>query len=132
MREGQGVEGRAGTPDANAALRDEKQVHQLAHQQFGQLAGLGVEHQRARPAVQLVGDADIVLPMADHLDDLAFEAADLVAQHLHLPLLQRHRPLAVRAGELHAAQQLGVALEEARRVGQVIGNVGLGDALDAG
>ena len=119
-------------PDADRRLRNQELVLQLAHQHVGQVGGVGGEHQRARPAVQLVGDRDVVLAVADHLDDLPLEALDLVAQHFHLPLLQRHRALAVRAGQLDRAEQLGVALEEAGAGGQVVGDVGLGDALHAG
>ena len=70
----------------------------------GRSRGVGGEHQRARPAMQPVGDGHVLLAVADHLDDLLLEALDLVAQHFHLPLLQRHRALAVRAGELHAGR----------------------------
>ena len=83
------------------------------------------------PLVQPVGDGHVVLAVADHLDDLLLQALMLLAQHLHLPLLQRHRALAVRAGQLHGGQQLGMALEEAGRVHQVVGDVVFGDALDA-
>jgi hypothetical protein len=37
---------------------------------------------------------------------------DLLAQHLGLALLQADGAVAVRAGQLHRSQQLGVALEE--------------------
>jgi hypothetical protein len=37
---------------------------------------------------------------------------DLVAQHLGLALLQAHGAVAVRAGQVHRGQQLGMALEE--------------------
>ena len=118
-------------PDADRRLRDLELVLQLADEHVGQVGGVGGEHQRARPAVQLVGDGDVVLAVPDHLDDLALEALDLVAQHFHLPLLQRDGALAVRAGQLDAAEQLGVALEEARARGQEVGDIGLGDPLHA-
>ena len=52
---------------------------------------------------------------------------DLLAQHFGLALLQAHGALAVRAGELHARQQLGMALEEAGCAQQVFGDVVFGD-----
>ena len=54
-----------------AGLRNQELVRELAHQHVGQVGGVGGEHQRVRPAVQLVGDGDVVLAVADHLDDLA-------------------------------------------------------------
>jgi hypothetical protein len=59
------------------------------------------------------------------------EALDALAQHLHLPLLQADGACAVRAAQLHRRQQFGMALEEARCVGQVVGDIGFGDALHA-
>src|SRR5207244_1993646 len=62
-----------------------------------------------------------------HLDDLVLEPPDLVAQHLHLPLLQRHRAHAVRTGQAHRGQRFGVALEEARRLEQVACDLAFAD-----
>ena len=94
----------------------------------GRSSGARGQHDRSRPAMQPVGDRHVVLAVADHLDDPVLEALDLLAQHFHLPLLQRHRALAVRAGQLDRREQLGMALEEAGRVGQVVGDVVFGDA----
>jgi hypothetical protein len=80
--------------------------------------------------VDAVGDGEVLLAVADHLDDAHLQALDALAQHLHLPLLQRDGPLPVRAGERDAGHELGVALEEGRVVGQVLRDVGFGDAGD--
>ena len=117
-------------PDAQRGLRDHEFVLQLAHQHLGQLGRGGGAQQRARPAVQAVGNGHVVLAVADHLDQLVLQALDFFAQHFHLPLLQRHRTLPVRAGQLHGGQQLRMALEEAGRLGQEIRDVFFRDALD--
>ena len=131
LRELERRERLVGAPDADRALRDQEPVEQLAHQHVGQVGRVRRQHQRLGPLMQLVGDRGVVLAVPDHLDQLLLETLDLVAQHFHLPLLQRHRAMAVRAGQLHGSQQLGMALEEARAVGEVVRDVGLGDALDA-
>jgi len=70
--------------------------------------------------------------VADHFHDALLQQLDLLAQHLGLALLQAHCAVAVRAGELHRGQQLGVALEEVGRVRQIVGNVVFGDGIAQG
>jgi hypothetical protein len=76
-REGERRERLGAAPDADRRLRDHELVAQLAHEHVGQVGGVGGEHERARPAVQLVGDRRVLLAVPDHLDQLALEALDL-------------------------------------------------------
>ena len=74
----------------------------------------------------------VLVAVAHHLHHALFQPLDLLAQHLGLALLQAHGTLAVRAGELHAGQHLGVALEEAGRAQQKVGDVFFGDRGNVG
>ena len=65
--------------------------------------------------------------MADHVDQAMLQHLDLVAQHLGLALVQVDHALAVGTTQLHRGQQLGIALEEAGVLDQVLGDVALGD-----
>jgi uncharacterized protein GlcG (DUF336 family) len=76
--------------------------------------------------VHLLADGGVFVAVA-HFDDALLQALDLLAQHFGLALLQAHGALAVRAGELHARQHLGMALEEAGCAQQVFGDVVFGD-----
>jgi hypothetical protein len=87
--------------------------------------------QVARPAMQAVGDDHVLVAMAHHVHHAVLERLDLFAQHLRLPLLQAHGPVAMRAGELDGSQQLGVPLEEIGRVRQVVGDIVFGDRVHA-
>mmetsp|Transcript_10793 Transcript_10793/g.29567 ORF Transcript_10793/g.29567 Transcript_10793/m.29567 type:complete len:240 (-) Transcript_10793:372-1091(-) len=117
-------------PQPQAGLRDHELMAQLGQQHLGQRRRLASgAHDGQRPAVQPVGDRDVVLAVADHLDDPQLQALDLVAQHLGLALLQRHGAGAVRMLQLHAGQQRRMALEETGGGRQVVGDVGFGDAL---
>ena len=115
-----------------AGLRDHELVLQLAHQHVGQVGGVAVSISARVQRCSLSAMATLSWPLRIISMILRSRPLILLAQHLHLPLLQRHRALAVRAGELDRGEQLGVALEEAGAVGQVVGDVVFGDALHAG
>src|SRR6218665_76749 len=83
--------------------------------------------QRRAPLVQFVRDGRVVGAVAHHLHDALLQALDLLAQHLGLALLQAHGARAMRVGDLHAGQHLGMALEEARRAEQKLGDIVFGD-----
>ena len=62
------------------------------------------------------------MAVAHELGEPALEMLVLVAQHLHLPLLQRDRGLAVRVREADRREQLGVPREEFGIGEQVVGD----------
>ena len=113
-------------PQPQGHLRHLEQVVQVVHRHGGQV-GCGRGQQVTGPAVHLVGQGHVFVGMAEHVHDAVLERLDLVAQHQGLTFLQPHGALAVRVRELHAGQQLGMALEEVGRVGQVVGDVVFGD-----
>ena len=82
--------------------------------------------------MQLVGQGHVLVRVTDHVHDAVLQRLDLVAQHQGLTFLQAHGALAVRVRELHAGQQLGVALEKIGCIGQVIGDVVFGDRSHRG
>ena len=88
--------------------------------------------QPAGPALQFVGNRDVLLTVPDHLDHAGFQTLDFFAQHAGLAFLQADRTVAVAAGQLHRGQQGGVALEKVGRVGQKVGNVVFGDGMFGG
>jgi hypothetical protein len=75
--------------------------------------------------------------VAQQLGKTPFEQLVLVAQHFHLPLLQRHRGFAVRIAEPDRGQQFGVLGEEIGIGEQIVGDfaivhgLGLGEARRA-
>ena len=77
-------------------------------------------------------EVDVFLAVADHLDQAVLEALDLAAEHFHLPLLQRNGALAMRILQLHCGEKFCMPLKEPRRIGEVVGNVLFGNALNAG
>ncbi len=77
--------------------------------------------------VQQALDARVLGAMANHVGRLEFEVADLFAQQLGLTLLQADSALAVRTGQLHVRQHLGMALKKIGRVEQKLSDVVFGD-----
>src|SRR6185369_181701 len=87
--------------------------------------------QLAGPAKQPVRNDHVLVAVAHQVHEAVLQRLDLFPQHLGLALLQAHRPIAVRAGELHRRQQLRVAREEVRRIRQVVGDIVFGDRVHA-
>jgi hypothetical protein len=113
LREGFVRVARLDVPHLHGHLRHHELALQLATSVAGSAARVALHQQQAlRPAVQAVGDHHVLGAVPHHVHDAVLQRLDLLAQHLGLALLQAHRAVAVRAGQLHAGQQLGVALEE--------------------
>ncbi len=118
-------------PQAHTGQRDQELVAQLAAQDRGQGRSVAGVHQGQGPAVQALGDADVLLAVADHLHDAALQSLDALAQHLGLAFLQRDGTRAMRVAQLDGGQERRVALEEAGGIDQVVSDVLLGDAFDS-
>ncbi|MCY1547215.1 hypothetical protein D9M68_832580 [compost metagenome] len=84
---------------------------------------IGFGQQPQLPVVQALLGAVVVVAMAHQVGQAQLQALVLLAQDFHLALLQRHGAVAVRAGQLHGSQQLGVLFEEFGMALQVGGDV---------
>jgi hypothetical protein len=64
------------------------------------------------PAVELRRNAVVLVPVAQQFGEAPFEMLVLLAQHFHLPFLQRDRGFAVRIRELDGREHFRVFGEE--------------------
>ena len=116
-------------PHLKSDLRDRKLLLHGGRDQLGQGGHIAQLQQFHRPTDELVRQGQIVVAVANHFHDAAFEQANFVAQHHGLTFLQIHRPMAVWAAEHDGGQQLSVALKKLRVVQQVLGNIVFGDGV---
>ena len=113
------------TPDAHGDLRDVERAHAV-HHGGRRVDGIAHQQQAAGPLVHLRAMASFswllrTISITRCSSPLIFSRSISAWRSCELGAL------AVRAGELHAGQNLGVALEEAGRAQQKVGDVFFGD-----
>ncbi len=109
-------------PHAQRGLRHVENFAQAGGDRARQRVRIALGQHANRPAVEFRRDAVVLVTVTQQLGQTPFEMLVLVAQHFHLPLLQRHRGFAVRVREPDGREHFRVVGEEFGVGEQVVGD----------